>query len=482
MANPLANATSWLYHLGDVNDARAAEIGAGNAGLVVIEQSDMSGEATRYYQPSDLATMRGDDAKTIVSYLSVGEAETYRDYWQSDWETTPPSWLDEANENWEGNIKVEYWNSDWKDIVFTMVDEVIDQGFDGVYLDIIDAFYHFEETAPDTGIDYRAEMVSFVTEIREHALERIEQVDPGRSFSIIGQNGTELVETPGYLDAIDGIGQEDLQFIYDNPENESEFQKQPDADFDAVLENLKLAEEADVEVFVVEYMTAARQTEYAAELEAELEALIELGIPMYLGEDRDLTEIYDQSAIQSDGTDDGSDGGTDDGTDDGTPPVEVVDQDIIGTSKADDLEGGAGDDFLSGKRGDDSVVGGAGDDELQGGKGMDELFGGAGQDVLSGNKGHDYIEGGDGDDLITGGKGHDELLGGEGADTFVFKGRFGSDIIKDFDVAEDELVLANNARFTVTELEEGVMLEFSNGASIEFEAVQVAEFEDFFFG
>lgn len=108
--------------------------------------------------------------------------------------TTPPAWLDEANENWEGNTKVEYGNSDWKDIVFTMVDEIIGQGFDGVYLDIIDAFYHFEETAPDTGIDYRAEMVSFVTEIREHAFERIEQVDPGRSFSIIGQNGTELVE------------------------------------------------------------------------------------------------------------------------------------------------------------------------------------------------------------------------------------------------------------------------------------------------
>lgn len=65
MANPLANATSWLYHLGDVNDARAAEIGAG--------------DATRCYQPSDLATMRGDDGKTIVSYLSVGDAEIYRD-------------------------------------------------------------------------------------------------------------------------------------------------------------------------------------------------------------------------------------------------------------------------------------------------------------------------------------------------------------------------------------------------------------------
>lgn len=226
-------------------------------------------------------------------------------------------------------------------------------------------------------------------------------------------------------------------------------------------ENLKLAEEADVEVFVVEYMTAARQTEFAGELEAELEALTELGIPMYLGEDRDLTEIYDQSAIQTDGTD----GGTDDGdTGSDIPPVEPVDQDIIGTSKADDLEGGAG------------------DDEMRGGKGMDELFGGDGNDVLSGNKGHDYIEGGDGDDLITGGKGHDELLGGEGADTFVFKGRFGSDVIKDFDVAEDELVLANNAQFTVTEVDEGVMLEFSNGASIEFEAVQIAEFEDFFFG
>lgn len=46
----------------------------------------------------------------------------------------------------------------------------------------------------------------------------------------------------------------------------------------------------------------------------------------------------------------------------------------------------------------------------------------------------DLIEGGAGDDLLTGGNGHDALFGG--------------DIIEDFDVAEDELVLANNARFT----------------------------------
>lgn len=80
----------------------------------------------------------------------------------------------------------------------------------------------------------------------------------------------------------------------------------------------------------------------------------------------------------------------------------------------------------------------------------------------------DLIEGGAGDDLITGGNGHDALFGGDGADIFVFKGRFGGDIIEDFDVAEDELVLANNARFTAEESGDGIILEFSNGASIEF--------------
>ena len=78
--NPLHGISKWLYHLGDVSKAQAKEIAATGAGLVVIDYANFSKDTPRLYTPADLDRMRGGDDKLIVSYISVGEAEDYRDY------------------------------------------------------------------------------------------------------------------------------------------------------------------------------------------------------------------------------------------------------------------------------------------------------------------------------------------------------------------------------------------------------------------
>jgi cysteinyl-tRNA synthetase len=104
------------------------------------------------FTPADIRNLRNKangGKRLIVAYMSIGEAEDYRYYWNSDWETNPPSWLKEENPDWEGNYKVEYWDTNWQQIIFgnetSYVKEILDAGFDGVYLDIIDAFEYFEE-------------------------------------------------------------------------------------------------------------------------------------------------------------------------------------------------------------------------------------------------------------------------------------------------------------------------------------------------
>jgi cysteinyl-tRNA synthetase len=86
--------------------------------------------------------------RLVVAYMSIGEAEEYRYYWDDEWKTDPPAWLKEENPDWEGNYKVEYWDPDWQSIIFgssdSYLDKIMDKGFDGVYLDIIDAFEYFE--------------------------------------------------------------------------------------------------------------------------------------------------------------------------------------------------------------------------------------------------------------------------------------------------------------------------------------------------
>lgn len=86
--------------------------------------------------------------RLVIAYLSVGEAEDYRGYWQASWSSHPPAWLAAENPNWAGNYKVRYWMDAWKALVYgsdgTPMAYVVDAGFDGAYLDIIDAYEYFE--------------------------------------------------------------------------------------------------------------------------------------------------------------------------------------------------------------------------------------------------------------------------------------------------------------------------------------------------
>lgn len=86
--------------------------------------------------------------RLVISYLSIGEAEDYRFYWMADWKAGNPEFIVAENPDWEGNYKVQYWNTNWQSIIFgnqeAYLDKILTAGFDGVYLDIIDAFEYFE--------------------------------------------------------------------------------------------------------------------------------------------------------------------------------------------------------------------------------------------------------------------------------------------------------------------------------------------------
>lgn len=119
-----------------------------NYGVVIIDAFYMGTILTN----EDLTIIRSkaDGAqRLIISYMSIGEAEDYRYYWQEDWEPGNPDWIVAENPNWEGNYKVKYWEQAWKSYIYGSPDsylqKILDSGFDGVYLDIIDAFYYFEE-------------------------------------------------------------------------------------------------------------------------------------------------------------------------------------------------------------------------------------------------------------------------------------------------------------------------------------------------
>ncbi len=78
---------------------------------------------------------------------------------------------------------------------------------------------------------------------------------------------------------------------------------------------------------------------------------------------------------------------------------------IVGTPKADVLDGTPGKDVIVGLGGGDEIYGSGGDDILCGGGGSDYINGGDGDDQLIGGGANDYMEGEGGDDAYKGGAG-----------------------------------------------------------------------------
>ncbi|WP_343672882.1 endo alpha-1,4 polygalactosaminidase [Chitinophaga sp.] len=107
---------------------------------------------TSAFTASELAALKkkaNGGTRLVISYMSIGEAENYRYYWQTSWTKTKPAWLDAENPDWPGNYKVKYWYSDWQKIIYgndsSYTKKILNAGFDGVYLDIIDAFEYYEK-------------------------------------------------------------------------------------------------------------------------------------------------------------------------------------------------------------------------------------------------------------------------------------------------------------------------------------------------
>lgn len=90
---------------------------------------------------------------------------------------------------------------------------------------------------------------------------------------------------------------------------------------------------------------------------------------------------------------------------------------LIGSTAADNLDLGGGNDSGLGGLGDDTLDGGDGNDFLSGGDGADSLIGSAGADTLVGGAGADTLDGGAGNDLFNLGSG-DIAAGGDGDDAF----------------------------------------------------------------
>jgi cysteinyl-tRNA synthetase len=240
---------SWAYQLQDF-DLR--ELGASRYGLLVLDYSstgDADGELTR----EQVRALQQDGPcgrRIVLAYLSIGEAEDYRFYWENDWvdgagDPRPgaPSFLGPTNPDWAGNYKVRYWQRDWQRILMGgpdndgdgYLDRILAAGFDGVYLDIIDGYeYWGPEEIGGNGERARAaaDMVTLVRRLRNYGRRN----GGSDGFLVVPQNGATIIDPEAhdyaadpqaaaakqrrrYFRAIDAIGAEDTFFFGNRDQN-----------------------------------------------------------------------------------------------------------------------------------------------------------------------------------------------------------------------------------------------------------------------
>ncbi len=238
---PIAQIKYWAYQIQDINEPDAVEkLAESHYDMLVLEpiRTDWSSEY-KYFDAKEMVDrLKGTRAhdgihrKLIIAYIDIGEAEDWRWYWtwSEEWpqgKPRPDDWPDyiitHDPDGWEGNYPVAYWNNRWKDLVIygrnqnsdpygnytSIIDEVLKDGFDGIYLDWVEAFEDDDVAgaARKQGKDPASEMIDFIREMREYAEKR------NPNFIIIQQNASALCEEhPELFTLIDAISQEAIWF------------------------------------------------------------------------------------------------------------------------------------------------------------------------------------------------------------------------------------------------------------------------------
>lgn len=272
---PLSDVDYWAYQIQDqTEDDNIDKLAESHYDLLVIDQTrSIKGEET-YDSLKDVSFLKGSTGsrngkKLVVCYIDVGEAESYRWYWKDEWRIGKPDWIvAEDPDGWDENYPVKFWRDEWKDIMKEYLDRIIEDGYDGIYLDWLEvySFKSVSDAAEDEGLDPREELIGFISELSEYARSK------RKDFIIIAQNAAEMGQSEEYVELFDAIAQEAIWFDGSGDPDISEQTGDKPIDSELTEEYLDYLEEwqkLDKPVLNVEYAADAANAEKAYKLGEE---------------------------------------------------------------------------------------------------------------------------------------------------------------------------------------------------------------------
>lgn len=212
-SRPWPKIKRWGYQLQNYQGETAlSRIQNSDESLWVIDYSRDGSEENKF-RSYDIKPLKS-NKNTILSYISIGEAEDYRYYF----EKMPKNFVLEENKNWKGNFKIKYWDPAWIEILLGekgYFARLIEAGFDGAYLDIVDGFHNFEDKKESSD-----KMVDLISKIGEFTRAR------NKDFLIVMQNGADILKYTSKKEelfkAVDALAVEDYLF------QDEKFQEDPE--------------------------------------------------------------------------------------------------------------------------------------------------------------------------------------------------------------------------------------------------------------
>lgn len=244
-----AEPANWVYQLDGYPDGTLDELVEAPHEAAVIDLARDGG--ADYFSRAEITELK-DSGKRVFSYFSMGSIEKYR-----------PEYDDVAGtdlilnhwQDWPDEYFVEYWEEEWWDkVVRPRLDLSLAAGFDGAYLDVPNAYEDIDlDLVPgETRETLGRAMTDLIIRIGEYA-------DKKRSgFMILPQNSPELRHYDGYLDAIDGLGVEDLFFLDADEPCTAEWCREN-------LDNVRAIREAGKLVLAVDYASEKANVDAACE-------------------------------------------------------------------------------------------------------------------------------------------------------------------------------------------------------------------------
>lgn len=275
--------STFMYQIQHLDDnSEIDELAVTDYDMLIVEPGFNFSESPYdiNYLVDNLKIKSNGDKRILLAYIDIGQAEDYRTYWESSWIAPTaniagfPDFLVTIDpDGWTGNYPVAYWDTLWQNIWLKddgLIDQIATFGFDGVYLDWVEAYDddHVREYANTKGKNTENEMLSFIEGIKAKGKT------VNSNFLVVAQNAPYLLDANPdlYATIIDALATEDTWFY---GEGDSEWDDSEAGDLrggerhegdystkNRIIQNEKYLD-LGIPVFTVDYCLSARNAKSA---------------------------------------------------------------------------------------------------------------------------------------------------------------------------------------------------------------------------